>query len=110
MIEGTASEVAATSPNLVVLSPGPGDPSRMGAQIETTRALARQAVAGGLTGPIELANVSPPRSEEPPAGASGGRPLWPVLLALAVPSTALALTAAHAWRPGRAGAGNRRNL
>jgi carbamoyl-phosphate synthase small subunit len=45
--DATASEVAATSPNLVVLSPGPGDPSRMAAQIEITRELARQAVAGG---------------------------------------------------------------
>ena len=69
-----------------------------------------QAVASGRTGPSELANVGPPRSEEPPAGASGGRPLWPVLLALAVPAAALALTAAHAWRAGGAGAGNGRNL
>jgi carbamoyl-phosphate synthase small subunit len=45
--DATASEVGATSPNLVVLSPGPGDPSRMAAQIETTRELGRQAVAGG---------------------------------------------------------------
>lgn len=45
--DATASEVAATSPNLVVLSPGPGDPSRMTAQIGTSRELARRAVTGG---------------------------------------------------------------
>ncbi|MBA3689581.1 MAG: glutamine-hydrolyzing carbamoyl-phosphate synthase small subunit [Chloroflexi bacterium] len=45
--DATASDVAATSPDLVVLSPGPGDPSRMAPQIETTAELARQAAAGG---------------------------------------------------------------
>ena len=45
----TADEVAATRPDVVVLSPGPGDPSRMAAQIETTRELARRAVAGGAS-------------------------------------------------------------
>lgn len=34
-------------PDLVVLSPGPGDPSRMGRQIETVRALADRAQHGG---------------------------------------------------------------
>jgi carbamoyl-phosphate synthase small subunit len=45
--DATTSEVVASSPNLVVLSPGPGDPSRMAAQIGMTGELARQAVAGG---------------------------------------------------------------
>src|SRR5207244_5580523 len=40
-------DVGATKPDLVVLSPGPGDPSRMDAQIATTRQLAEQALAGG---------------------------------------------------------------
>jgi carbamoyl-phosphate synthase small subunit len=43
----TVADVAATAPNLVVLSPGPGDPSRMSPQIATVRELAAQAVAGG---------------------------------------------------------------
>jgi carbamoyl-phosphate synthase small subunit len=43
----TATNVDATRPDLVVLSPGPGDPSRMTPQIETVRQLAREAVAGG---------------------------------------------------------------
>lgn len=42
-----ADDVLATSPDLVVLSPGPGDPSRMAPQIATTRALADRAAAGG---------------------------------------------------------------
>jgi carbamoyl-phosphate synthase small subunit len=42
-----AAEVLATSPDLVVLSPGPGDPSRMAPQIAATGKLASSAVAGG---------------------------------------------------------------
>jgi carbamoyl-phosphate synthase small subunit len=42
-----AADVAATRPDLVVLSPGPGDPSRMAPQIETVRQLAAGALEGG---------------------------------------------------------------
>ncbi|HTI29303.1 MAG TPA: carbamoyl phosphate synthase small subunit [Methylomirabilota bacterium] len=45
--DATASDVHATAPALVVLSPGPGDPSRMAAQIATTGILAERAQAGG---------------------------------------------------------------
>jgi carbamoyl-phosphate synthase small subunit len=45
--DATAVDVAATQPDLVVLSPGPGDPFRMAPQIETVRQLAQRAVAGG---------------------------------------------------------------
>lgn len=45
--DATAAEVLAGEPDLVVLSPGPGDPARMTAQIATVRALAASAVAGG---------------------------------------------------------------
>jgi carbamoyl-phosphate synthase small subunit len=45
--DATAAEVGATLPDLVVLSPGPGDPSRMEPQIATTRSLAEAAIAGG---------------------------------------------------------------
>jgi carbamoyl-phosphate synthase small subunit len=45
--EVTAEQVAAQRPDLVVLSPGPGDPSRMAPQIGTVRQLAETAVAGG---------------------------------------------------------------
>ena len=45
--DAVAADVLATSPDLVVLSPGPGDPSRMAPQIAATRALAAHAVAGG---------------------------------------------------------------
>ena len=42
-----AADIVAGSPDLIVLSPGPGDPSRMGPQIETVRALAGGAIGGG---------------------------------------------------------------
>ncbi|MGH2402162.1 MAG: carbamoyl phosphate synthase small subunit, partial [Candidatus Limnocylindria bacterium] len=45
--DATAADVLATSPDLVVLSPGPGDPSRMERQIVATRELAGRAIAGG---------------------------------------------------------------
>jgi carbamoyl-phosphate synthase small subunit len=45
--DATPADIAAQAPDLVVLSPGPGDPSRMAPQIDTVRALARNAAAGG---------------------------------------------------------------
>jgi carbamoyl-phosphate synthase small subunit len=45
--QSTAADVRAHRPDLVVLSPGPGDPSRMAAQIAVVRDLAADAVAGG---------------------------------------------------------------
>src|SRR4029079_2925381 len=42
----SAADVAAHAPDLVVLSPGPGDPSRMHPQIATVAALADAALAG----------------------------------------------------------------
>lgn len=45
--DASADDVAAHAPDLVVLSPGPGDPSRMDAQIATVRELASRAVTGG---------------------------------------------------------------
>ena len=45
--DATPADIAAEAADLVVLSPGPGDPSRMAPQIETVRALAASAAAGG---------------------------------------------------------------
>ena len=42
----TAEDVRATRPDLVVLSPGPGDPSRMAVQIGVVRELAEDAIGG----------------------------------------------------------------
>ena len=42
-----AADVLATNPDLIILSPGPGDPSRMHAQIAATSALASRAIEGG---------------------------------------------------------------
>jgi carbamoyl-phosphate synthase small subunit len=41
------TDILAGSPDLTVLSPGPGDPSRMDPQIATVRALASGAIGGG---------------------------------------------------------------
>ncbi|HET6745669.1 MAG TPA: glutamine-hydrolyzing carbamoyl-phosphate synthase small subunit [Candidatus Limnocylindria bacterium] len=45
--DATAADVLATEPDLVVLSPGPGDPARMAPQIAAVRELAASATAGG---------------------------------------------------------------
>jgi carbamoyl-phosphate synthase small subunit len=45
--DATADEVLAHRPQLIVLSPGPGDPARMVPQIATVRGLAAHALAGG---------------------------------------------------------------
>jgi carbamoyl-phosphate synthase small subunit len=45
--DATASDVAAARPDLVILAPGPGDPSRMASQIVTVRELAEAALRGG---------------------------------------------------------------
>jgi carbamoyl-phosphate synthase small subunit len=45
--DATAADIAALAPDLVVLSPGPGDPSRMERQIATVGELAAGAAGGG---------------------------------------------------------------
>jgi len=45
--DATADDVAAHAPDLVVLSPGPGDPSRMEPQIAAVAGLLARATAGG---------------------------------------------------------------
>ncbi len=45
--DATAADVAAHGPDLVVLSPGPGDPARMAPQIDAVRELAAIAAGGG---------------------------------------------------------------
>jgi carbamoyl-phosphate synthase small subunit len=45
--DALADDVRALNPDLVVLSPGPGDPARMAPQIATVGELARDAIGGG---------------------------------------------------------------
>jgi carbamoyl-phosphate synthase small subunit len=45
--DATAADVAAHAPDLVVLSPGPGDPGWMAPQIDAVRQLAANAAGGG---------------------------------------------------------------
>jgi carbamoyl-phosphate synthase small subunit len=76
--DATAADVAARAPELVVLSPGPGDPSRMTAQIATVRTLAEGAVAGGppvlgvCLGHQLLALAAGARTRRLPVGHHGG--------------------------------------
>jgi carbamoyl-phosphate synthase small subunit len=70
--------VAAQAPDLVVLTPGPGDPSRMAGQIATVRALAAAAAAGGppvlgvCLGHQLLALAAGARTRRLPVGHHGG--------------------------------------
>jgi len=45
--DASADDVAAAEPELVILSPGPGDPARMASQIATVAQLATRAIGGG---------------------------------------------------------------
>jgi carbamoyl-phosphate synthase small subunit len=45
--DATEADVATHGPDLIALSPGPGDPARMASQIATVRELAAAAIAGG---------------------------------------------------------------
>jgi len=45
--DASPSAVASEEPDLIVLSPGPGDPARMRPQIALVRELAAEAIAGG---------------------------------------------------------------
>lgn len=45
--DSMAADVDSHEPDLIVLAPGPGDPSRMAPQIATVREIAQQAIAGG---------------------------------------------------------------
>jgi len=47
--DATSAAVATHRPDLVIGSPGPGDPSRMGAQIAIVRALVEDSLAGGAS-------------------------------------------------------------
>jgi carbamoyl-phosphate synthase small subunit len=74
----TADMVAAEAPDLVVLSPGPGDPARMHAQIATVRRLAAAAIGGGAPilgvclGHQLLALAAGARTARLPVGHHGG--------------------------------------
>jgi carbamoyl-phosphate synthase small subunit len=46
--DATVADVEAQAPDIVILAPGPGDPSRMTRQISTVRQLSQRAIAGGV--------------------------------------------------------------
>jgi carbamoyl-phosphate synthase small subunit len=76
--DATLADVEAHSPNLVVLSPGPGDPARMASQIASVEAMARSAAQGGppilgiCLGHQLLALAAGARTRRLPVGHHGG--------------------------------------
>jgi carbamoyl-phosphate synthase small subunit len=76
--DASVEAVRAAAPDLVVLSPGPGDPSRMTRQIATVRRLANAAVEGGTPilgiclGHQLLALAAGARTRRLPVGHHGG--------------------------------------
>jgi hypothetical protein len=54
-------------------------------------------------GPTTLANVRQKSEPQASPDAGGGRPLWPLLLALGVPAAALGTVAGHGWWRARRG-------
>ena len=76
--DATADAVRSAAPDLVLLSPGPGDPARMGAQIATAGQLAADAGTGGAPvlgiclGHQLLALSTGARTRRLPVGHHGG--------------------------------------
>jgi carbamoyl-phosphate synthase small subunit len=76
--DATAEDVRAQDPQLVILSPGPGDPARMGPQIAMVRELAEAALVGGPSilgvclGHQLLALAAGARTRRLPVGHHGG--------------------------------------
>ena len=92
-----------------------GRPARGGedtaAHGSSAQASQAEAAALGLwTGPTPLANVRQEPQPQDVPDADGGRPLWPLLLALGVPAAALATAGGHAWWRARLARRNNRHL
>ena len=72
--------------------------------------VASAEVLGAWTGPAALANVRQEQQQPDTPIDSGGRPLWPLLLALGVPAAGLMVMAGSAWRGARLAERNERHL
>ena len=69
-----------------------------------------EAVLSARAGPTTLANVRQERQQPDTPIASGGRPLWPLLLALGIPAAGFTVMAGSAWRRARLAERNERHL
>jgi hypothetical protein len=70
-------------------------------------AASAEATLGARVGPTPLTNARRTQDQQAPPAASGGRPLWPLLLAVAVPAAGLMVMAGSTWRRARVGGGNK---
>ncbi len=75
-----------------------------------TQQAADAEVLGVWTGPAALANVNQEREQSATLADSGGRPLWPLLLAFGVPMAGLTAMASSAWHRARLAERNERHL
>ena len=64
---------------------------------------AAEAALGAWTGPSTLTNLRRTQEQRPLPPSRGGRPLWPLLLAVAVPAAGLTVMAGDVWRRARVG-------
>jgi hypothetical protein len=81
-----------------------------GTAIGNAQQAADAEVLGVWTGPATLANVRQEREQPSTLADIGGRPLWPLLLALGVPAAGLTVMAGSAWRRARLAERNERHL
>ena len=72
--------------------------------------MANAEVLNMSAGPADLVNVREELKQPATLGDSGGRPLWPLLLAFGVPAASLTVMAGSAWRRARLAERNERHL
>ena len=81
-----------------------------GAATGNVQRVANAAVLNASAGPADLVNVREELKQPATLADSGGRPLWPLLLAFGVSAAGLTIMAGSAWRRARLAERNERHL